>query len=585
MYPAIVIFLVNWAALLGQTPSSTAPKTGPILNRICVYDGLKYKTLISAMSDCTSSGFAVIPPTYAGQEPANAHNPTVWDFRRPDRLRALTPVTDFGAKGDAVKGTDGTSQSGSTTFVASSASFVRGRDEVKSIVITGAGPENGSLTTTIKTVDRPDRVSLATAAGFSGSGFTYWYGTDNTPALQAAYSSRKPLFLPPGKYLMTGTVKGSTPLFLAGSGPESVIIDDTTVFSVHGTEGHFLDNFRMEAATKLTALPPRAFPTAHTGTPVAVDRSGAGVGYQPELNDGDIWSKLSKQQQAQQIGPTLTMSSDGIHIYRITGDLVSILLFDVQFSEVALCDFRAGKNFVGGIALWHTPRDGSANRQDSIHDNTVRYASFSGIAWAAADNVSIKHNLVEYSGESGFKNYSSQSDGTYDTHIEVIANHSQHNRYDGLDLSESYPHSNSQKASSVASGNVSSFNDRTGAFVDGLDWKLVDNTFENNGLTGLSIDVSDSVISGNTLSHNNYLHDRAHHQMLVGPGRPSTNNVFEGNHIVGDAASGAAIKLSPASTGNQFRDNTASGGAVFRFEATPATSQNNSDSHGRYPNR
>jgi len=192
---------------------------------------------------------------------------------------------------------------------------------------------------------------------------------------------------------------------------------------------------------------------------------------------------------------------------------------------------------------------------------------------------------VEYSGESGFKNYSGQGDGTYDSKIELIGNHSQGNHYDGLDLSESYPHTNSQTTSSVVSNNVSSFNDRTGAFGDGIGWKVTNNVFENNGLTGISLDVSESVISGNTLKHNNRLHDPAAHQMLLGIGAASQNNVIEHNRIEAEAAAGAAIRWSAASTGNRIDDNIATGGALFKFEAPPATSHSNSDGHGRYPDR
>jgi hypothetical protein len=573
MYRTIAVVLLASSNLIGQVGGT----------HTCVVDGLKYMTVQAAVAECAGGGLVVIPPTYAGEEPSAS--PNVMDFRHAERVKGLTPVTEFGVKGDAVAGSNGASEIGSASFTAASAAFSSGRDVGKAIVITGAGPENASLTTTIKTVVSPTRVTLAAPAEFTAGNLTYWYGSDNTSALQAAYKSGKPLFLPPGRYLLTGTVKGATPLFLTGAGAESVLIDDTALFDVHGTGGHYLDNLRLQAATKLTAVAPNGFPTPHAGTPVAVDRQGAGVGYQPEPGDKDIWAKASKQQQAQRIGPTLTMSSDGIHIYRITGDLVSILLFDVQFSEVALCDFRGGRNFVGGIALWHTPKNGQMNRQDSIHNNTVRYASFSGIVWAAAEKVSIRHNVVEFSGESGFKNYSSQGDGTYNTEILVDNNHSEHNHYDGLDLSETYPHTGTQRTSSVVSGNLSAFNDRTGAFGDGVGWKLIYNAFENNGLAGMSLDMSDSTISGNTLTHNNRLHDRSAHQIILGPGVASRNNVIEQNRITAEAAEGSAIFWSAASSGNQISNNVATGGAVFKFEAPPASSHGNSDSRGRYPDR
>lgn len=582
----LILLLLECTVCLAQVPAAPPAKPSPNINHLCFVDGLKYSTIESAMSACGGAGIVVIPPTYAGTDSLeNRNGIPVWDFRHSERPAGFTPVTDFGAKGDATTGADGASDIGSTTFTTASASFRSGRDEGKTIIITGAGADNASLTTTIKTVNSSNRVTLATAAGFTAAGLTYWYGTENTAAFQSAYSSMKPLFLPAGKFLMTGAVDGTTPLILTGSGERSTIIDDGMAFYIHGGEGNFLNNFQMQAATKLTPVAPKDFPTRYPGTPVALDRIGDGVGYQPELQDGDVWPKVSKQQQSQGIGPTILAASDGTHIYRITGDLISILLYDVQFSEVALCDFRAGKNFVAGIALWHTPHDGRMNMQDAIHDNHVRYASYNGIAWAASENVSVLHNQTENNGESGLKNYSTQGDGTYDTHIQLIGNQTRHNHYDGLDLSEDYPHKNEQRASSIASGNTSSFNDRTGTYADGLGWTLTDNTFEGNGLSGMSLDISESIISGNVLQNNNTLHERFSLQMLIGTSTASRNNVIEHNRIVGSVASGAAIQCSATSTGNRFKDNVATGGAIFDLRAAPAESSGNSDSKGPYPEK
>jgi hypothetical protein len=587
MWPrTITILLLECAVSLAQLAAGSPAKPSPSVNNPCFVDGLKYSTIKSAMSACGAKGIVVIPPTYAGMD--SLENPDglpLWDFRHSQRPEGFTPVTDFGAKGDAATGADGASEMGSTTFTVASGLFTSGRDEGKAIIITGAGADNTSLTTTIRAVKSSHRVTLAAAARFTATGLTYWYGTENTPAFQAAYNSMKPLFLPAGKFLMTDAVKGTTPLVLTGLGEQSTIIDDGTVFYVHGAKGIFLNNFHMRAATKLTPVAPRDFPTPYVGTPVALDRIGDGIGYQPKSEDLDVWSRVSKQQQAQQIGPAILAASDATHIYRITGDLISVLLFDVQFSEVALCDFRAGKNFVAGIALWHTPHDGRMNKQDTIHDNHVRYASYNGIAWAASENVSVLHNQTENNGESGLKNYSTQSDGTYDEDVQVIGNETQHNHYDGLDLSENYPHLNLQRSSSIVSGNTSNFNDRTGTYADGLGWTLSDNTFEGNGLSGMSLDVSDSIIAGNILKNNNTLHERNSHQMLIGPGAPSKNNVIEHNRILGSVASGAAILCSARSTGNKFNDNAATGGAIFDFRAAPAESSGNSDSNGPYPDK
>ena len=582
----ITTLLLECAASLAQLADGSSSKPSPSITNLCFVDGLKYLTIDSAMNACGRTGVVVIPPMYAGTDSLKNHNGMrVWDFRHSQRPEGFTPITNFGAKGDAATGTDGASEIGSTTFTAASGSFTSGRDEGKVIIITGAGADNASLTTTIQAVKSSNRVILAAAAGFTATGLTFWYGTENTPAFQSAYNSMKPLFLPAGKFLMTGTVRGAAPLVLTGSGEQSTIIDDGTVFDVQGSDGVLLNNFRMQAATKLTPVAPRHFPTSHAGTPVALDRIGDGIGYQPNAEDLDVWSKVSKQQQSQQIGPAILAASDATHIYRISGDLISVLLSDVQFSEVALCDFRAGKNFVAGIALWHTPHNGRANKHDTIHDNRVRYASYNGIAWAASESVSVVHNQSDNNGESGLKNYATQGDGTYDQHVQVIENQTQHNHYDGLDLSENYPHRNLLRASSAASDNTSNFNDRTGTYADGRGWRLTDNTFEGNGLSGMSLDISDSIVVGNILKNNNATHDRHSHQMLIGPGTPSKNNLIEHNRIVGSVASGAAILCSASSTGNKFHGNAATGGAIFYFKAGPAESRGNTDSNGPYPEK
>src|ERR1700746_1742409 len=241
MWPrTIVILLLECAASLAQAGSPVKPS--PSINNLCFVDGVKYSTIKSAMSACGGTGTVVIPPAYAGMDLLeNRNGIPVWDFRHSQRPEGFTPVTDFGAKGDAATGADGASKMGSTTFTAASGSFTSGRDEGKAIIITGAGVDNTSLTTIIKAVKSSNRVILAAAAGFTATGLTYWYGTENTPAFQAAYDSMKPMFLPAGKFLMNGRVKGTNPLVLTGLGERSTIIDDGAVFDVHGADGIFLN--------------------------------------------------------------------------------------------------------------------------------------------------------------------------------------------------------------------------------------------------------------------------------------------------------------------------------------------------------
>src|ERR1700739_3195276 len=222
----IVLLLLECAASPAQRSDGAPVKTSPSISNLCFVDGLKYSTIESAMSACGGMGAVVIPPTYAGRDLVeNRNGVPVGDFRHSRRPQGFTPVTDFGAKGDAATGADGASEMGSTTFTAASGSFTSDGDEGKAIIITGAGADNTSLTTTIKAVKSSSRVILVATAGFTATGLAYWYGTENTSAFQAAYNSMKPMFLPAGKFLMTGTVKGTNPLVLTGLGEQSSIID------------------------------------------------------------------------------------------------------------------------------------------------------------------------------------------------------------------------------------------------------------------------------------------------------------------------------------------------------------------------
>src|SRR6266571_2329335 len=200
MHRTMKTILLECCFLLAAATWAAAVKT-PNVNNLCFADGLKYKTIQSAIEACGANGTVVITPSYSASDTfSNPDGIAVFDFRHNERQEGLNPVTEFGAKGDAVNGADGVSQSGSATFSSASASFL-GRDAGKTIIITGAGPENASLRTTIASVNGPNRVTLATAAGFTATGLTYWYGTDNTSAMETAYRAQKPLFLPSGKYL------------------------------------------------------------------------------------------------------------------------------------------------------------------------------------------------------------------------------------------------------------------------------------------------------------------------------------------------------------------------------------------------
>src|ERR1700746_1406673 len=112
MHRTIGIVLLECSAVLGQVTGG-APLKSANLNNLCFADGLKYTTIQAAITACAGGGTVVISPGFPKTESfTNPDRVALFDFRGDGHHDGLTPVTDFGVKGDAVAGADGASQSG-----------------------------------------------------------------------------------------------------------------------------------------------------------------------------------------------------------------------------------------------------------------------------------------------------------------------------------------------------------------------------------------------------------------------------------------------------------------------------------------
>jgi hypothetical protein len=455
------------------------------------------------------------------------------------------------------------------------------------------------------------------------------------------------------------------PYSLLGCGDESIIISDFKVFDFPFTTQApgfpiYLGNFRMQNATILTPVAPTAFPTVQTGTPVTVDRDGAGVGYQPTAQDIDIWtsggtviessgsvvtisagnafvsgqqlyiqgmtiftwlngqvvtvlatglsgsqfefndptshgahssaseskgqySSVSPTQQAQQYGPTVSINLCNYSVIdRITGTQVLISLQDCSYSVISNCNIIGGKGVVGGLGFNHVSGQ-STGTQNRIVNNVVKYASLSGVFWASCDHTTIIGNHSSHNGESGLKNWSNAfGDNTYNQYNVIIGNVVEYNYYDGFDISEELNHSNTTNANSILKGNTSSNNNNTGMYGSGQRWIISDNIVMNNGLTGMSLDVSYSVLSHNQVTSNNTRLDANSGQIVLSPVSSAQNNLLLGNLIYGTPSAHSAIYWGNTSSGNSLAFNVALGGSTFSFGVGPIYSVGNSDGNGPY---
>jgi hypothetical protein len=120
-------------------------------------------------------------------------------------------VKDYGAKGDGLALTSCSITATSTTVTCSGTSFTTS-DVGKVVDIVGAGSSGPSniLSTSISAVASNTSITVANAATNTVSGAAGNYGTDDTAALNAAftaaYTGNKSVLIPTGTYEVSGTV-------------------------------------------------------------------------------------------------------------------------------------------------------------------------------------------------------------------------------------------------------------------------------------------------------------------------------------------------------------------------------------------
>lgn len=111
--------------------------------------------------------------------------------------------------------------------------------------------------------------------------------TDSTAAFQAATDTGHPVLIPEGTFLVTGVTHMGKTTWIGG-GEKTIIKSDSTVLTVTSGSGSLITGFRMENITApwvITRNPNDWF----AGIYATLAQSN-GAGYQPTINDQDIWS-------------------------------------------------------------------------------------------------------------------------------------------------------------------------------------------------------------------------------------------------------------------------------------------------------
>lgn len=108
---------------------------------------------------------------------------------------------DYGAIGDAIAKNDGSATNGDNTFTSASSSFTSA-DIGKTIIIANCGAAGIYITTTIASINSPTSIELTNAPSTTAINLIFWYGTDNSTAIQTAINTAEIVYIPAGRYII-----------------------------------------------------------------------------------------------------------------------------------------------------------------------------------------------------------------------------------------------------------------------------------------------------------------------------------------------------------------------------------------------
>lgn len=377
--------------------------------------------------------------------------------------------------------------------------------------------------------------------------------TDDTAAVQAATNSGRAVYFPGGTYRVAGvSYTGRVNWYSKG---DATIMSDVEVLAVTNGSYSKIKDIRFVNITAPWIIRRNKLTWALEFGPAQSNEEG----YQPTVSDLDIWSTLTPAQQGQDIGPKLTFAGNasGIEVSGLTGEFLSILIYDAQYSSVHDCNFRAGKNFAGGIVFWNI--NGQIGYSNSAVDNVIRYPSFCGVTAARNYDGVMSRNRVDGGGESGIKTYQNETGGVDARcyRMQVQDNNVTFMFYDSLDLASDFPLTGTKDSRHTVTGNNCFGSRQTGLHIDGLLCMISGNNLRGHFQDGIKAFVNNSMIAGNMVSDNNRRLTAAgvHHITIEGGG-----NSISGNRIRTAGAPGAPIY---AIGNNYASSNLSPDGAFF----------------------
>jgi hypothetical protein len=372
-------------------------------------------------------------------------------------LVSLDPA-GFGFLADAEETNYASVSASSATLTAPVGTF-SADDAGKIIHVQGAGIAAGTLTTTIASVTNDHSIVLTaaatttvTASKTSKAGIAVWgwrsdslvelnprlstdgkfsyqrnyatdyaspqnvkitYGakgdgvTDDTAALQTAASSSQFLYFPEGRYLVSSVVNFVGAVHLIGDGDKSVIVSDHRSFSITSATGAYVSRLRFENITvPWTINRWDANEDFVVGSPSAIQSY---YGYQPTVNDQDLWAGLPSYVKTQSINGELYIEGGrDVLVDNCSFRHASVTLKTCQHSTVSNSRFWGGNSY-GSVTFWNADA-GGYGFENHADNNDIIYQSNNGVCFIGQKRGYAMRNNIRLTGETAIKLYQGNFD-------------------------------------------------------------------------------------------------------------------------------------------------------------------------------
>lgn len=337
-------------------------------------------------------------------------------------------VKAYGAKANGIIKTNGTGVATGTSFTDVNGAFTS-VDVGKAIVIQGAGATGFAFATTISAYSSATAVTLAAAVTTNTTTSTYAYGTDDTAAIQSAYTAAAAVagtaLHSPGISMVTGQLTGTAGLNILGRGATLYASGASSQMILLQGANHIVERLTLDGGGGTTGILINGGAATNWKVRDCILQNCKNAIEFANVSDVVIEGNIITNWWLRGIYPVLTSSSNGQRV-RISNNLIE--------------NYVGNATLAVGTPLWFDVSSGQTGRWQyiTLENNRVigpgvAYAGGAGtsdqIHIQSGDYVKVHGNWSISGGDEGI----SMEDVT---EISVVGNHSRLNQTSGLNLGQ-----------------------------------------------------------------------------------------------------------------------------------------------------